>query len=253
MLITFEGKRVIVAGAARGIGHAIAVAFAENGGNVIACDRLIEEVQKFAGPSKSGGGTIRAAKVDVTDKASVEAVVAGAGGAIDVLVYVAGGIRGQSAKPLEEVSVADFHQIVDANLTGAFLFAQAVAPGMKKAGQGRIVTISSRAALAPSLTGIQAYASAKHGQLGLVRQLSHELGRFGITVNTVAPGFLRTSPDYEPQWEGWGAEGQKAFVERIAMRRMGTPQDIADAVLFLASDYASWITGQILPVMGSPS
>ena len=85
-----------------------------------------------------------------------------------------------------------------------------------------------------------------------VRQLATELGPFGITVNTVAPGFLRTSPDYEPQWEGWGAEGQKAFVERIAMRRMGTPEDIAHAVMFLASDYASWITGQILPVMGSP-
>jgi len=253
MLITFAGKRVIVAGAARGIGHAIAVAFAENGGEVTACDRLFEEVEHFSGPAKSGGGTIRAAKVDVTDKASIEAVLAQAGGPIDVLVYVAGGIRGQRAKPLEDVSVEDFHQIVDANLTGAFLFAQAVAPGMKGAGKGRIVTISSRAALAPSLTGIQSYAAAKHGQLGLVRQLAQELGQFGITVNTVAPGFLRTSPDYEPQWEGWGSEGQKAFVERIAMRRMGTPDDIAHAVMFLASDYASWITGQILPVMGSPN
>ena len=252
MLIAFEGKRVIVAGAARGIGHAIAVEFAENGADVIACDRLVKEVEKFAGSAK-GGGKIRAAEVDVTDKASVDAVVAGAGGLVDALVYVAGGIRGQKPKPLEDVSVEDFHQIVDANLTGAFLFAQAVAPGMKRAGKGRIVTISSRAALAPSLTGIQAYASAKHGQLGLVRQLSHELGQFGITVNTVAPGFLRTSPDYEPQWEGWGAQGQKEFVARIAMRRMGTPQDIADAVMFLASDYASWITGQILPVMGSPT
>jgi len=251
MLIAFEGKRIIVAGAARGIGHGTAVAFAENGGDVIACDRLVEEVEKFAGP-RPGGGSIRAAKVDVTDKASIEAVVAEAGGPVDVLVYVAGGIRGQRPKPLEEVPIEDFHQIVDANLTGAFLFAQAVAPGMKRAGKGRIVTISSRAALAPSLTGIQAYASAKHGQLGLVRQLAHELGQFGITVNTVAPGFLRTSPDYEPQWEGWGPEGQKAFVERIAMRRMGTPDDIAHAVMFLASDYASWITGQILPVMGSP-
>ena len=252
MLITFQGKRVVVAGAARGIGHAIAVAFAENGGEVTACDRLVAEVQRFAGPAKHGGGSINAAEVDVTDKASVAAVVAQVG-VVDVLVYVAGGIRGQKPKPLEDVAIEDFHQIVDANLTGAFLFAQAVAPGMKRAGKGRIVTISSRAALAPSLTGIQAYASAKHGQLGLVRQLAHELGQFGITVNTVAPGFLRTSPDYEPQWEGWGAEGQKAFVERIAMRRMGTPQDIADAVLFLASDYASWITGQILPVMGSPN
>src|SRR3954449_9013667 len=236
MLISFEGKRIIVAGAARGIGRAIAAAFADNGGAVTACDRLFEEVETYAGPAKTGPGSIRAAKVDVTDKASVQSVVAGIGGSVDVLVYVAGGIRGQKHKPLEEVSEQDFHQIVDANLTGAFLFAQAVAPGMKRAGKGRIVTISSRAALAPSLTGIQAYASAKHGQLGLVRQLASELGQFGITVNTVAPGFLRTSPDYEPQWEGWGPEGQKAFVERIAMRRMGTPDDIAHAVMFLASD-----------------
>jgi 3-oxoacyl-[acyl-carrier protein] reductase len=253
MLITFEGKRVIVAGAARGIGHAIAVAFAENGGTVTACDLLVEGIADIAGPAKTGSGTVHPAWVDVIDLRSVEAVVAGAGGTIDVLVYVAGGIRGQSQKPVEDVSLEDFHAIVDANLTGAFLFAKAVAPGMKRAGKGRIVTISSRAALAPSLTGIQAYASAKHGQLGLVRQLAHELGQFGITVNTVAPGFLRTSPDYEPQWANWGVEGQRAFVERIAMRRMGTPQDIADAVMFLASDYASWITGQILPVMGSPS
>jgi len=253
MLITFKGKRVIVAGAARGIGHAIAVAFAENGGNVTACDRLFEEVELYAGPAKTGGGTIRAAKADVTDKPSIDAVVAQAGGTIDVLVYVAGGIRGQRPKPLEDVPVEDFHQIVDANLTGAFLFAQAVAPGMKRAGKGRIVTISSRAAIAPSLTGIQSYAAAKHGQLGLVRQLASELGQFGITVNTIAPGFLRTSPDYEPQWEGWGQEGQKAFVERTAMRRMGTPEDIAHAAMFLASDYASFITGQILPVMGSPT
>src|ERR1043166_3235507 len=117
MLITFEGKRIIVAGAARGIGHAIAVAFAENGGEVTACDRLFEEVEHFAGPAKTGRGTIRAARVDVTDKASIDATLAGAGGAVDVLVYVAGGIRGQRPKPLEEVPLEDFHQIVDANLT----------------------------------------------------------------------------------------------------------------------------------------
>jgi 3-oxoacyl-[acyl-carrier protein] reductase len=157
----------------------------------------------------------------------------------------------QKPKPLEDVSVEDFHQIVDANLTGAFLFAQAVAPGMKRAGKGRIVTISSRAALAPSLTGIQAYASAKHGQLGLVRQLAHELGQFGITVNTVAPGFLRTSPDYEPQWEGWVP---RAEAVRGTHRHApdGTPQDIAHAV-------CSWLRIMLPgspadpPVMGSPT
>ena len=102
-------------------------------------------MKPFAGPAK-GGGTIHAADVDVTDKPSIEAVVAAAGGTIDVLVYVAGGIRGQRPKPLEEVPIEDFRQIVDANLTGAFLFAQAVAPGMKRAGPS---AVSSRAAASP--------------------------------------------------------------------------------------------------------
>src|SRR5437764_15495274 len=111
MLITFEGKRVIVAGAARGIGHAIVVAFAENGGAVTACDRLFEDVETYAGPAKSGPGAIRAAKVDVTDKASVQSVVAGVGGPGYVLVYVAGCIRGQRQSPLEAVPLEEFHGI----------------------------------------------------------------------------------------------------------------------------------------------
>ena len=169
-----------------------------------------------------------------------------------MLVYVAGGVLGQLPKPLEEVTPEEFAGIVDANLKGCFLFARAVAPGMKKAGGGRIVTISSRAGLATSLTGIQAYASAKHGQVGLVKQLAQELGPFGITVNSVAPGFMATSPDYERQWNSYSEEFRRTFADRIAMRRMGRPEDIADAVLFLASDHASWITGQTLPVTGSP-
>jgi len=123
---------------------------------------------------------------------------------------------------------------------------------MKTAGGGRIVTISSRAGLATSLTGIQAYASAKHGQVGLVKQLAQELGPFGITVNSVAPGFMATSPDYQRQWDSFSEEFRRSFADRIAMRRMGKPEDIADAVLFLASGHASWITGQTLPVTGSP-
>jgi 3-oxoacyl-[acyl-carrier protein] reductase len=150
------------------------------------------------------------------------------------------------------VSADDFDAIIDTNLKGAFLFIKAVAPGMKTKGTGRIVAISSRAGLATSLTGIQSYPAAKHGQIGLVKQLAQELGPFGITVNTVAPGFMATSPDYERQWAGWSEEFQRAFVERIAMRRHGKPEDIAHAVMFLASDYASWITGQVLPVTGTP-
>ncbi len=255
MLIEFQGRRVVVAGAARGIGRAIAEGFAERGAHVCACDLLVEEVARFAGASDTNTGNIRAAQVDVTDAESVKRVVATAwpaGESVDILVYVAGGVRGQSAKPVESVSLSDWRVIMDANLTGAFLFAAAVAPGMKRARRGRIITISSRAALATSLTGIQSYTAAKHGQLGLVRQLAQELGPDGITVNTVAPGFLRTSPDYERQWASYGAAGQKEFLDRIAMRRMGTPADIANAVMFLASDYASWITGQVLPVTGGP-
>lgn len=244
MLIRFDGKRVIVAGAARGIGRAIARAFAADGADVIACDRLVAEIET--------GERIKALPVDVTDAASIDKVVAAAGGRVDVLAYVAGGVLGQVPKPLEQVTPDEFAGIVDANLKGCFLFARAVAPGMKQAGGGRIVTISSRAGLATSLTGIQAYASAKHGQVGLVKQLAQELGPFGITVNSVAPGFMATSPDYQRQWNSYSEEFRAGFADRIAMRRMGKPEDIADAVIFLASDHASWITGQTLPVTGSP-
>jgi 3-oxoacyl-[acyl-carrier protein] reductase len=244
MQIRFDGKTVVVAGAARGIGRAIVRAFANDGASVVACDRLVAEIEP--------GERVRALAVDVTDPASIDAVVAQASDPVDVLVYVAGGVLGQVPKPIEEVRPEDFAAIVDANLKGCFLFARAVAPGMKKAGGGRIVTISSRAGLATSLTGIPAYASAKHGQVGLVKQLAQELGPFGITVNSVAPGFMATSPDYERQWNSYSEEFRRTFADRIAMRRMGRPEDIADAVLFLASERASWITGQILPVTGSP-
>ena len=252
MHIEFSNKRVIVAGAARGIGRAIVTAFAERGATVWAGDLLAEEIVPLAGAS--GKGVVRTAHVDVTDPASVDHFVAAAAadGAVDILVYVAGGVRGQTARPIEGVEPPDWHAIVDASLTGAFLCARAVAPGMKRAGRGRIVTISSRAGLVTSLTGIASYAAAKYGQVGLVKQLAQELGPFGINVNSVAPGFMATSPDYERQWTSYSPERRAALADGIAMRRMGTPEDIAYAVMFLASDYASWITGQILPVTGSP-
>jgi len=251
--IEFANKRVLVVGAARGIGRAIVQAFAERGAQVWAGDLLEADFAPLAAAGKNGSA-VHTGRVDVTDKASIEkfATEAAGDGAIDVLVYVAGGVRGQSKQPLESVSPEDWHAIVDANLTGAFLCIQAVAPGMKRAGRGRIVTISSRAGLATSLTGIPSYAAAKHGQVGLVKQLAQELGPFGINVNSVAPGFMATSPDYERQWASYAPEFRAAFADSIAMRRMGTPQDIAYAVMFLASDYASWITGQVLPVTGSP-
>ena len=127
---------------------------------------------------------------------------------------------------------------------------RAAAPAMKKAGRGRVINISSGAGLQASLTGIQAYCSAKHAVIGLTRQLAHEFGPFGITVNSVAPGFIRTNPTTEAQWESYGADGQKALVERIALRHLGTAQDIANAVMFFASDLASFVNGQVIQVDG---
>jgi len=256
MDIRFDNQAVIVTGAARGIGSGIAEGFAERGAKVWACDLLEAELAALKARARpQRGGSLETRKVDLTRSAEVDGFVREveqACGAVDVLVHVAGGVRGQAKRPLEEVSDDDWRAIQAVNVEGAFFASRAVAPAMKKKAKGRIVVIASRAGLGVSLTGIQSYATAKAAQLGLVRQLAHELGPHGITVNAVAPGFLRTSPDYERQWQSYGPEGQKAMIERVAMRRLGEPQDIAHAVMFLASPYASWITGQVLPVTGSP-
>ena len=162
-------------------------------------------------------------------------------------------MRGQRGRPIEEMSESDWRVIFEANVDGAFFLAQAAIPYMKRAGYGRIVTISSGAGLRPSLTGIQAYASAKHALVGLTRQLAWEFGPHGVTVNSVAPGFVRSNPATERQWAGYGEEGQKRMLDGIHTRRLGTPQDIAHATLFFLSEQASWITGQVLSVDGGRS
>lgn len=248
--IRFEGQTVLVTGAAHGFGRAIAGAFAQRGARVFACD---VDAQGLGETADTVGEACTTAVVDVADRdaagAWVEGIL-GVTGRLDVLVNNAGGVLGQVGRPLEEVSAGDWHDILAVNLNGAFWCSQAVAPSMKAARHGRIVNISSGAGLGVSLTGIQAYASAKAGQIGLTRQLAHELGPFGITVNNVAPGFVRSNPTTERQWESYGPEGQRALIERIALKRLGTPADIAHAVLFFASDFAGWVTGQVLSVDG---
>jgi len=254
MNIDFPGKTAIVTGGAHGFGRAIAHAFAARGARAWTCDVLGDGLAETAAQaSPAAAGSLETALVDVTDRAAVGRFVervAQATGRIDILVNNAGGVCGQVGQPIEDVTAAQWQVIFDVNVTGAFHFAQAVAPHMKTARAGRIVNISSGAGLGVSLTGIQAYASAKAAQIGLTRQLAHELGPFGITVNNIAPGFVRSNPTTERQWQSYGPDGQQRLVERIALRRLGSPADIAHAVLFFASDYAGWITGQVLSVSG---
>ena len=253
MILDFTGKTAIVTGAAHGFGRAISVAFAKRGAHVWACDVVADELSETQQLCRAAGGTCTTRTVDVRDKRAVDAFVAEAAaeaGCVHVLVNNAGGVLGQVGRPLEEVTPEQWQSIYDVNVTGAFYLVQAVAPGMKAARGGRIVNISSGAGLGISLTGIQAYASAKAAQIGLTRQLAHELGPWGITVNNIAPGFVRSNESTERQWESYGPEGQKALIDRIALKRLGTPDDIANGVLFFASPYAGWITGQVLSIDG---
>ncbi len=253
MNIEFSGKTAIVTGAAHGFGRAISVALAARGAHVWACDVLPDELQETQRLAAEAGGRCDARRVDVSDKAAVDAFTAEvlrADGRIDILVNDAGGVLGQVGRPLEEVTPEQWQRIFDVNVTGAFYFCQAVAPAMKAARFGRIVNISSGAGLGISLTGIQAYASAKAAQIGLTRQLAHELGPWGITVNNIAPGFVLSNPTTEKQWESYGPEGQAALVNGIALKRLGKPEDIAYGVLFFASEYADWVTGQVISIDG---
>ena len=247
MIHEFTGKKVFVTDAAQGIGRSIVKAFLEAGAFVHLCDIDAEGLKTTA--LECDATRIHTHCIDATSQVEVSKCIETIGG-IDIFVHSAGGVCGQVGRPLTDVSEADWHKIFSINADSAFWFSQAVVPYMKAQQFGRLIFISSGAGLGVSLTGIQAYAASKAAQIGLTRQLAHELGEFGITVNNVAPGFIRSNPSTEKQWHAFGEARQQQILQNIACRTLGQPEDIAQAVLFFASNEAKWITGQVLSVDG---
>jgi 3-oxoacyl-[acyl-carrier protein] reductase len=248
MDIRFDNKVAVVSGARWGIGRRIVEGFLAGGARVFCSDNSAEGLEVVA---QQGAQT---AVVDLTDRAKAAAwiaeIEARAGSAIDVLVNNAGGFAHAVSRPLEDVADSEWDTVMAINPGIAFTLSRAAARGMKQARRGRIINMSSGAGIAASRTKLHPYTAAKHAVVGLTRQMAAEFGEYGITVNSVAPGFVLSSPFTQADWDRYSPEAQKAHVQNTFMRRIGTPDDIANAVLFLASDYAAWITGQVISVDG---
>jgi len=236
--MSLAGKVAVITGAAHGIGTAIADALVADRAHVHRVDKE---------PVALDGTAVSA--VDLSDASAVGDFFA-AVGPVDILVNTAGGVVGQVGHPLEEVSEDAWHAVMAANVTTMFLCTRAVVPAMRQRRWGRIINISSAAGLTVSKTGIQAYATAKAGQLGFTRQMAHELGPYGITVNCIAPGFVLSNPTTQAQWDSYGPDGQRALVAGIATGRLGEPADIANGVSFFASPKSGWVTGQVIAIDG---
>src|SRR5256712_1089101 len=247
-----QGRTALITGASRNIGRAIALAFAAEGADLVLNTRAnAEELQAVAAECRKAGVRALAVLADVADAAAVESMVRrglAELGAIDVVVSNAA-IRPHKA--LTETSLEEWHRVLDVNLNSAFYLARAVVPSMKERRRGSIIAIGGQSSLT-SRPNTAAVTTAKTGLLGLVRALAAELGPFGVPVNMVAPGVIDPERRY-PQWYPEFPQdppGAPEQLGQIPLRRLGRPEDIADACLFLASDASAYVTGDVIRVMG---
>ena len=245
-MIDFSGKTVIVTGAGRGIGAGIAQTMAKLGAAVVLVDVDAEAASGQAESIVAGGGMAGAQTGDVLDKSFLDRVVAEMlqrWEKVDVLVNNVGIIRDNY---LENITEADWDLVLDVNLKGAFFSCQAVAPIMKERRYGKIVNIISKAWL--GTVGQTNYSASKGGLVSLTRTLALELAPYGINVNGVAPGLIDT-----PMTRNLPEKVKERVIKMQPTGKMGTTDDVAAAVCFLASDLAGFITGQILHVDGGKS
>lgn len=260
-----DGKVAIVTGAGRGIGKAIALILAEAGADVTVVARTKEQIEETAGDIRKLGRKALAIPADVSQEDQVKKVVeqtVSQFGKIDILVNNAGiavskpvviipgaeiaGFTGKVSAQDEQTTLQEWRQIIDTNLTGAFIFAQAVGPYMMKQRKGKVINTSSTAA-DQGLPRISAYSASKAGLSTFTRCLASEWGPFNINVNAIAPGIIRTDM-VAHHLEN--PKSKEAILQRIPLDRIAEPRDVALLVLFLASEASDYLTGQIFTIDG---
>jgi 3-oxoacyl-[acyl-carrier protein] reductase len=241
-----KDRVAIVTGGARGIGKAIALTFVREGAKVALVD--IEEIKKLEALKKEFekmGGEVITISCDITKSSDVNEMVGKvqkAFGRVDILVNNAGIIRRGT---IETVTEEDWDRVIEVNLKGTFNCCKAVVEFMKRQGYGKIVNVSSIAAKMGDITSAPGYGPSKAGVDTLTKTLARQLARYGINVNAVSPHAIETEMSAQ-----WSEERRKEIIASIPLGRLGKPEDVAEAALFLASDESSFITGEILDVNG---
>ena len=242
--MSLDGKVALVTGASQGIGRACAHALAANGANLVLVARSTENLEQVRQELEHAGRQVTAVSLDVTDEAQVRGVfkdLVGRLGKIDILVNNAGVTRDQLVMRMKR---ADWDLVLNTNLTAAYLCIQQAIPSMLKQHWGRIINITSVFGQTGQ-AGQANYASSKAGLIGLTMAIAREVASRSITCNAVAPGYIETA-----MTAGLGADFKESAVKSIPLGRVGTPEDVANAVAFLASEQASYITGHVLNVNG---
>ncbi len=240
-----NGKTAVVTGAGRGIGEAVALTLAREGADVVVNDVDLEEAQRVAQDIEQLGRKAKAIQTDISQRENVKQLVKDAVlflGKIDILINNAGII---SRGSFVDLSLQEWERVISVNLGGTFNCTQEIVPFMIKQGGGKIVNISSIAAKMGDITSSPAYGSSKGAINTLTKSLARELAEYNINVNAVAPHAIETDMSRQ-----WSEEKRKQVINTIPLRRLGKPRDVAEAALFLVSDAADFITGEILDVNG---